>query len=62
MQFHLHNDVRQGRRSALWRPGTSRSGGMSRQTSPQTVRAHVARVLVGAAERVDRESARRALA
>jgi hypothetical protein len=29
---------------------------------PRPVRAHVARVLVGAAERVDSESARRALA
>jgi hypothetical protein len=63
MQFNLHNDyvkaVAAPRSSA-----TARHVAELRRAEPppRRVRARVARALAGAAERVDRESARRALA
>ncbi|MDX6729710.1 MAG: hypothetical protein QOK49_4515 [Baekduia sp.] len=62
MQFHLHADYV---KAAAPRPrASSRHLADVRRAEPppRPVRAHVARVLAGAAERVDRESARRALA
>jgi hypothetical protein len=62
MQFYLHTDyvkaaAPRGDATARHVQRASRA-----EPPPRPVRAHVARVLVGAAERVDRESARRALA
>jgi hypothetical protein len=62
MQFYLHADYV---KAAAPRPrASSRHVADVRlaEPPPRPVRAHVARVLAGAAERLDRESARRALA
>jgi hypothetical protein len=62
MQFHLHADYV---KAAAPRSGASiRDVAEARRAEPppRPVRSHVARALAGAAERVDRESARRALA
>lgn len=62
MQFHLHNDY--AKATAPRADATARHVAETRRAAPppRPVRAQVARALVGAAERVDRESARRALA
>jgi hypothetical protein len=62
MHFQLHQDYV---RAAAPRPGaTARHVAEVHRAEPppRRMRAQVARVLVGAAERVDSESARRALA
>lgn len=63
MQFHLHADYV---KAAAPRSSASiRDVIEARRAEPPPggpVRSHVARALAGAAERVDRESARRALA
>jgi hypothetical protein len=62
MQFHLHNDFS---KAAAPRPGAAtRHLAEQRRAEPppRPVRALVARTLASTAERVDRESARRALA
>jgi hypothetical protein len=62
MQFYLHSDY--VRATAPRSDASARHVAEMRRAEPppRPVRAHVARVLAGAAERVDRESARRALA
>jgi hypothetical protein len=62
MQFHLHADYVKA--AAPRASATARHVAEARRAEPPpgAVRAHVARALAGAAERVDRESARRALA
>jgi hypothetical protein len=62
MQFHLHADYV---KAAAPRSGASiRDVAEARRIEPppRPIRSHVARALAGAAERVDRESARRVLA
>ena len=62
MQFNLHNEYVKAtapRMDALARHVAETRCAVP---PPRPVRARVARVLAGAAERVDRESARRALA
>jgi hypothetical protein len=63
MQFHLHADYVK----AAAAPRSSASirdviEARRAEPPPRPVRAHIARALAGAAHRVDRESARRALA
>ncbi|MCW2985115.1 MAG: hypothetical protein JWR63_2685 [Conexibacter sp.] len=62
MLFNLHTDYVKA--AAPRSDATARHVAEVRQAEPppRPVRAHVARALAGAAERVDRESARRALA
>jgi hypothetical protein len=62
MQFQLHTDYVKA--AAPRSSATARHVAEARRAEPppRPVRAQVARVLAGAAERVDRESARRALA
>jgi hypothetical protein len=62
MQFQLHNDYVKAtapRPDAMARHVEQQRAA---EPPPRPVRARVARALAGAAERVDRESARRALA
>jgi hypothetical protein len=62
MQFQLHSDYA---KATAPRPDASArhvAELRAAEPPPRPVRARVARVLVGAAERVDAESARRALA
>ena len=62
MQFNIHNDY--AKATAPRADASARHVADLRRAEPppRPVRARVARVLAGAAERVDRESARRALA
>ena len=62
MQFNLHSDYVKAAAPRI--DATARHVDEARRAEPppRPVRAHVARALAGAAERVDRESARRALA
>jgi hypothetical protein len=62
MQFYLHADYV---KAAAPRPRSHarlRAADLRSQSPPRRMRAHVARALVGAAQRVDRESVRRAIA
>jgi hypothetical protein len=62
MQFHLHADYA---KAAAPRIGASKRHLAERSRAeppPRPVRAHVARALASSAARVDRESARRAIA
>jgi hypothetical protein len=62
MQFNLHRDYVKA--AAPRTDANARAVAEMRRAEPppRSVRAHVARVLVSTATRVDRESARRALA
>jgi hypothetical protein len=62
MQFHLHNDC--AKAAAPRNDASARALAQQRgaEPPPRPVRAHHARALVSTAARVDRESARRALA
>jgi hypothetical protein len=62
MQFTIHNDYAKATAPRLDASARHVAETRRAEPPPRPVRARVARVLAGAAERVDRESARRALA
>jgi hypothetical protein len=62
MQFQLHNQYAQAVAPRFGAPAGHEAEAYRAEPPPRWMRAQVARVLVVAAERVDRESARRAMA
>jgi hypothetical protein len=62
MQFQLHRDYVKATAPRMDASARHVAERRRAQPPPRPVRARVARILAGAAERVDRESARRALA
>jgi hypothetical protein len=61
MQFQLHNAYAKAAAPRFGVPARHEAEAYRAEPPPRWMRAHVARVLVGAAARVDRESARRAM-
>ncbi len=62
MQFQLHNEYVKATAPRFGAAARDVAEPYRAEPPPRWMRAQVARVLVGAAERVDRESARRAMA
>ena len=62
MSFQLHNDYVKAAAPRFGAAARHEAEAYRAEPPPRRMRAQVARVLAGAAQRVDRESARRALA
>jgi hypothetical protein len=62
MPFQLHNEYAKAAAPRFSAPARHEAQAYRAEPPPRWMRAQLARVLVGAAERVDRESARRAMA
>lgn len=62
MQFHLHNDYAKAAAPHIGAAKRHLAERSRAEPPPRPVRAHVARIMASSAARVDRESARRAIA